>query len=83
MLELFSISEGNRPSVDKGTHSQPDGLFSSPEPEESATDNDSSVASASNKRGGAVTSSHFLSHTRTSQEADQGKSMRAFSLCRC
>jgi hypothetical protein len=80
VLELFSMSEDDRHSVDGGGHSQRDSLFSSPEPEGSAIDSDMGVSSAADKRGRAGTSSHFLNYNRTGQEADRGMDSRLLPL---
>lgn len=55
VLELFSISKDNRSSVDEGSPGQRDSLFSSPEPEGSTMDSDTSITSATDKHGEAAT----------------------------
>ena len=78
VLELFSMSEDDRYSVDDGSPGQRDSLFSSPEPEGSAMDSDTSVASAVDKRGEAATPGHLDSYNRAGQGKDQGKEATPF-----
>lgn len=78
VLELFSISKDNRSSVDEGSPGQRDSLFSSPEPEGSTMDSDTSITSATDKHGEAATLFHLDSYNRTGQGKDQGKDARPF-----
>jgi hypothetical protein len=70
------MADVDRHSVDGRSLSEPDSLFSSPEPEGPAIDSDTSISYTHDRRGGALTSSHLVSHNRTGPEADQGKVAR-------
>jgi len=74
-LELFSISEDDRHSVE-GSLGQRDSLFSTPEPEASTMDSNTSVAS--DKRDEVATPGHLDSYNWAGQGNDQGRGARPF-----
>lgn len=73
VLELFSMSDVDRHSVDGESASQRDSLFSSPEPEGSSVDSDTSVYSIVDKRGEAPTLHRLDSSNRAGRGRDQGR----------
>jgi hypothetical protein len=73
VLELFSMSDLDRRSVDDERAGQRDSLFSSPEPEGSAVDSDTSVYSVVDKRGKASTLQRLDSYNPAGRGKDQGK----------
>ncbi|KAK5051635.1 hypothetical protein LTR84_003287 [Exophiala bonariae] len=83
--ELFSMLQGDRNSVDEGSSSgQRDSLFSSPEPEGTTMNSNTSLASAVNKGCEASKPRHLESYHRTGPGNDQGEDARtspALSAC--
>jgi hypothetical protein len=73
VLEPFSMSEVDRASVDNESVGQRDSLFSSPEPEGSAVDSNTSVESVVDKRGEVPTLEHLDCYDWAGQGKDQGK----------
>lgn len=73
VLQLFSMSDVNRRSVDDKSAGQRDSLFSSPEPKGSAMDSATSVYSTVDKRGEAATLDHLDSYNRVGRGKDRGK----------
>jgi len=71
------MSDVDRYSVDDESAGQRDSLFSSPEPEGSAVDTDTSVYSIVDKRGEAPTLERWDSYNRAGRGKDKGKEAAA------
>lgn len=67
------MSEVDRYSVDDDSAGQRDSLFSSPEPEGSAIDSDTSVYAIVDKRAGVLTIEHLDRYNWAGQGKDQSK----------
>jgi hypothetical protein len=72
------MAEDDRSSIDEGSPGQRDSLFSSPKPEGSTMDSDTTVSSAVGQRSEAATLGHLDNCNRIGQGKDQGKDDRTF-----
>lgn len=77
-LKYTGCSKDDRSSVDEDRPGQRDSLSSSPEPEGSTMDSETSITSATDKRGESATPFHLDSYNRIGQGNDQGKNARPF-----